>query len=132
MGTKTLAVMAFAVALGVAGCRTEKRGEETKDKGTTAVETEPQAGKETMVKYTIGRIDLEDNVHLQAQETGEVESQAGRELVLTKAEFQRIAGSEAKEGMAVRVTLGEDGKPQKIEYLILEEAPEGGTEPAPQ
>ena len=138
MGMKTLAMMAFAVALGAAGCRNQNRGEVPGPAGgdTTmgGAEAEPQAGTEKkMVKYTIGRIDLENNnVHLQAQEAGELEAQAGRELVLTKAEFERMAGSEAKEGTVVRVTLGKDGKAEKIEYLIREDVPEKGTEPAPQ
>lgn len=135
MGMKTLALMAFAVALGAAGCRNQNRGEAVGPTGgdTTmgGAEAEPQAGTEKVMNYTIDKIEG-DNVHLQLQEAGEVEAQAGRELQVTKAEFLRMAGSEAVEGMAVRVHLGADGKPQTIEYLIREEVPESETEPAPQ
>lgn len=138
MGMKTLAMMAFAVTLGAAGCRNQNRGEVPGPTGgdTTmgGAEAEPQAGTEKMQAYTVESIEG-DNVRLRPEAvSGEVEAQAGREITITKDEFQRLAGSEAKEGTMVHVQLGNDGKPSKIKLQsgTLPESEKPGTEPAPQ
>jgi hypothetical protein len=125
MRMKTLAVMAFAVALGAVGCRNQNGaggtgGGETGTTGDTTLggraQTDTQSGTERMSTYMIESIEG-DNVRLRPQGmSGDVQTQSGREITMSKDEFQRLAGSEAKEGTMVQVQLGDDGKPQKIQH----------------
>lgn len=131
-------MMAFAVALGAAGCRNQNRGEAVGPAGgdTTmgGAETQPQAGAEQMQAYTVESIEG-DSVRLRPEAvSGDVEAQAGREITITKDEFQRLAGSEAKEGTKVHVQLGDDGKPSKIKLQsgTMPESEEPGSETAPR
>lgn len=135
MGMKTLAAVAFAVALGTVGCRdrtgeggaagTPAPGDATLGETTPDVQTQEQAGAEQMSSYTVESIEG-DNVKLRPEAMpGEVEAQAGRELEISKDEFQRLAGMEAQQGMKVQVQLGADGKPQKIQHQAGE-MPESG------
>ena len=136
MGMKTLAVMAFAVALGAAGCRNQNGGAGgegttggagTPSDTTLGGQTQPQAGSEQMTMYTVESIEG-DNVRLRPHAAaGDVEAQAGREITITKDEFQRLAGNEAKEGSMVHVQLGDDGTPVKIQHQSG--IPDPGTRP---
>ena len=145
MGMKTLAVVAFAVALGTVGCRNnaQRGGEPTPAEGsapgdatlgetTPDVQTQEQAGSEQMSSYTVESIEG-DNVILRPQSMpGDVEAQSGRELQISKDEFQQLAGMEAEQGMQVQVQLGADGKPQQIKHQSGSMPESGSGQDVPQ
>lgn len=136
---KTRVIIGAALALALVGCRNNQNrqsavGDTT---GTTAgtTEAEPRSGTQDttgttmepqagMDAYVVDRIEAENVILVPAPVGGEIEPQAGQEVKLSKDEFQNMAGFEAKEGERVKLQLGADGKPSKIEKQSGQEEPQ--------